>query len=114
MATWRELYKIIQLGASVANRRGAHEGHAHFSAYQILDTSLKSELDMLLQCRLLRRATIGDRLAEQPKLMEGFMARLSMKGSFLPEAMRALFTRVKFPGHSSMSSAPVLRAFVTR
>eukprot|EP00037_Helgoeca_nana_P007117 m.65100 g.65100 ORF g.65100 m.65100 type:complete len:360 (-) comp17942_c2_seq1:49-1128(-) len=121
--SWKDAHKIIWLGSRVANRDGASEGYSYFAAYGFVQSqqTVTQEASLLDSCLSLEPKTIGFRLAEsvveedevlRSTLMEAFMKLQNFKGVFLPEAMRRLFAKARFPGHSSLSIAPVLRYFI--
>lgn len=121
--SWRDAHKIVWLGSRIANRDGAREGVNYFAAYGFIAArpSITEEADLLHSCRSLEPRTIGTHLAEsvveendqmRSELMDAFMRRQNYRDVFLPEAMRRLFAKARFPGHSSLSIAPVLRYFV--
>eukprot|EP00041_Stephanoeca_diplocostata_P013526 m.237346 g.237346 ORF g.237346 m.237346 type:complete len:170 (-) comp19368_c0_seq11:693-1202(-) len=102
----------MRYGAAVANARGITSGVDHFSTFGFVQSTPQGEAELLDNCVLLNKAVVGRRLVENEEVLNLFMRRQKFGDIFLADALRNLFAKAVFPGHSSLSISPVLRKFV--
>lgn len=113
--SWKETFKVIRYGTCIANEQGIPAALEHLATYNLLQTSSPEDVGGLLNdCRLIDKTRAGQFLSEHHLVMEQFFKLQEFSNVFLPEAMRTVFSKARFPCASSLSMAPVVRMFVDR
>lgn len=113
--SWKEAYKVLRYGTQLANRAGIDQALRHYDTYCLLAPASPDAVAQLLNgCTLLDKSRVGQYLSEHHDTMAAFFRLQQFEHQFLPEAMRTVFSKARFPCVSSLSMAPVIRNFVER
>eukprot|EP00040_Diaphanoeca_grandis_P010821 m.55441 g.55441 ORF g.55441 m.55441 type:complete len:332 (-) comp22070_c0_seq1:46-1041(-) len=110
--SWKQMYKSIRYACQMANRDGVENAFEHFHAYGLIGDDAAAKASLLNDCVLFQKSKVGVYLSQHPDEMGLFFKMQRFEQRTLPDSLRMVFSKARFPNSSSLSLAPILKMFV--